>query len=144
MPAMSERRRLQNFTNRLLDAGRAPFNGVGKVNSVNSVKTEPSKPASALPLKTVAEELAFLRKSFRDLATAYAGQIEAEITRLHGAVIAEAESKRKLPASRAHDLRDMLMLLRSLEIKPAKGKRRDLKKVENLVEELRMIADRWE
>ena len=37
----------------------------------------------------------------------------------------------------------MLMLLRSLEIKPAKGKRRDLKKVENLVDELRTIADRW-
>jgi hypothetical protein len=139
---MSERCRRQNFTNRLLDAGRAPSNGVGKVNSV---KTEPAfKLASALPLKTVAEELAFLRKSFRDLVTAYAGQIEAEITQLHGTVNTEAESKRKLPASRVHDLRDMLMLLRSLEIKPAKGRRRDLKKVENLVEELRMIADRWE
>ena len=139
---MSERCRPQNFTNRLLDAGRMPSNAVEKVNSV---KTEPaSKPASALPLKTVAEELAFLRKSFRDLVTAYASQIEAEITQLHSTVNAGAESKRKLPASRAHDLRDMLMLLRSLEIKPAKGKRRDLKKVENLVEELRTIADRWE
>ena len=139
---MSERCRRQNFTNRLLDAGARAFNGVGKVNSV---KTEPaSKPASALPLKTVAEELAFLRKSFRDLVTAYASQIEGEITQLHGTVNAEAESKRKLPASRSHDLRDMLMLLRSLEIKPAKGRRRDLKKVENLVAELRLIADRWE
>jgi len=139
---MNEQCRPQNFTNRLLDAGGAPSNGGGKVNSV---KTDPvSKPASALPLKTVAEELAFLRKSFRDLVTAYASQIEAEITHLHSTVNTEAESKRKLPASRAHDLRDMLMLLRSLEIKPAKGKRRDLKKVENLVEELRTIADRWE
>ena len=142
---MSERCRPQNFTKPFAsDGGRAPFNG-GVEAKVNSVKTEPaSKPASALPLKTVAEELAFLRKSFRDLVTAYASQIEAEITQLHGAVNAEAESKRKLPASRSHDLRDMLMLLRSLEIKPAKGKRRDLKKVENLVEELRVIADRWE
>jgi hypothetical protein len=139
---MSERSRPPNFTNRLLDAGGAPSNGGGKVNSV---KTDPaSKPASTLPLKTVAEELAFLRKSFRDLVAAYASQIEGEITQLHSAVNTEAESKRKLPASRAHDLRDMLMLLRSLEIKPAKGKRRDLKKVENLVEELRLIADRWE
>jgi hypothetical protein len=142
MPAMSERMPSQKFTNRLLDAGRAPFNGVTKVNSV---KTEPAlKHASALPLKTVAEELAFLRKSFRDLVTAYSSQIEAEITQLHSTVNTQAESKRKLPASRVHDLRDMLMLLRSLEIKPTKGKRRDLKKVENLVEELRLIADRWE
>ena len=138
---MSERHRPQNFTNRLLDAGRAPSNGVIKVNSV---KTEPAfKLASAMPLKTVAEELAFLRKSFRDLITAYSSQIEAEITQLHSTVNTQAESKRKLPASRGHDLRDMLTLLRSLEIKPAKGKRRDLKKVELLMEELRMIADRW-
>jgi hypothetical protein len=37
----------------------------------------------------------------------------------------------------------MLMLLRSLDVKPAKGKRRDLKKVELLVEELRGIVERW-
>ncbi len=109
------------------------------------MKTEPKvKPASALPLPVVAEELAFLRKTFRDLVTAYATALEGEITNLHTLVSAEAASKRKLPASRTADLRDMLMLLRSLEVKPAKGRRRDLKKVENLVEELRAIADHWE
>ena len=90
VPPMSERLRPQNFTNRLLDAGGSPSNAGGKVNSV---KTDPSsKPASALPLKTVAEELAFLRKSFKDLVTAYASQIEAEITQLHSTVTAEADS----------------------------------------------------
>ena len=102
------------------------------------------KPASALPLATVAEEMAFLRKMFRDLAVAYSAAVEGEITHLHTLVSAEAESKRKLPASRTSDLRDMLMLLRSIDVKPAKGRRRDLKKVENLVAELRVIADRWE
>jgi hypothetical protein len=28
-------------------------------------------------------------------------------------------------------------------VKPAKGRRRDLKRVENVVEELRAIGDRW-
>jgi len=109
------------------------------------VKDEPKpKPASALPFKTVAEELAFLRKTFRDLVGTYAAQLEGEIVRLHSAVQNDGESKKKLPASRGSDLRDILMLLRSLEVKPAKGKRRDLKKVENLVEEVRAIVDRWE
>jgi hypothetical protein len=109
------------------------------------VKDEPkAKPPSALPLQTVAEELAFLRKTFRDLIDAYGTALEAEITQLHAAVTADAQSKKKLPGSRTSDLRDMLMLLRSLEIKPAKGRRRDLKKVENLVEDLRSIVDRWE
>lgn len=109
------------------------------------MKEEPkAKDPSALPLQTVAEELAFLRKAFRDLVGSYAVQIEAEITQMHTAVVADAASKKKLPGSRMSDLRDILMLLRSLEIKPAKGRRRDLKKVETLVEDLRAIVDRWE
>ena len=69
---------------------------------------------------------------------------EGEITHLHTLVSADAASKKKLPASRTADLRDMLMLVRSLEVKPAKGRRRDLKKVENVVGELRVIVERWE
>lgn len=95
-----------------------------------------------LPFPTVAEELAFLRKTFRDLLSAYSAQMEAEIAAVQAAVATAAESK-KLPGSRGSDLRDLLMLLRALEVKPAKGKRRDLKKIENLVEELRSITERW-
>lgn len=109
------------------------------------MKEEPkAKPASALPLQTAAEELAFLRKTFRELVGTYASQLEAEITQLHASVVAEAASRKKLPGSRTSDLRDILMLLRSLEVKPAKGRRRDLKKIETLVEDLRAIVDRWE
>lgn len=109
------------------------------------MKDEPkAKPASALPLQTVAEELAFLRKTFRDLIGAYTAHVEGELTQLHAAVLADSTSKKKLPGSRVTDLRDMLMLLRSLEVKPAKGKRRDLKKIETLVEDLRAIVNRWE
>jgi hypothetical protein len=105
---------------------------------------EKAKAPSALPLQTVAEELAFVRKAFKDLVNTYATQIESELTHMHALVVAEAASKKKLPASRGTDLRDMLMLLRSLEVKPAKGRRRDLKKVETMVEDLKSIVDRWE
>lgn len=108
------------------------------------MKDEPKpKPASALPFKTVAEELTFLRKTFRDLVGTYATQLESEIAHLHAVVLADGESKKKLPGNRVSDLRDMLMMLRSLEVKPTKGRRRDLKKVENLIEELRTIVERW-
>ena len=85
-----------------------------------------------------------MRKSFKELIAAYSTQVEAELAELQIAVAAESESKKKLPSSRVIDLRDMLMLLRSFDIKPAKGRRRDLKKVEGLVEDLRDIVDRWE
>jgi len=97
-----------------------------------------------MPFKTVTEELTFLRKTFRDLVGTYSAQFEAEIAHLHTVVQADAQSKKKLPGSRLSDLRDMLMQLRSLEVKPAKGRRRDLKKIENLIKELRTITDRWQ
>lgn len=103
----------------------------------------PAKSINDLQHRPVVEELAFLRKTLRDLVAAYSDQIEGEITVLLAAVMTDAESKRKLPASRAHDLRDMISLLRNLEIKPAKGKRRDFKKIEELVGELRRIVERW-
>ncbi len=101
------------------------------------------KPVPALPLPTVAEELAFLRKTFRDLVAAYGAAVEGEITHLHTLVCAEDAVKKKLSARRATDLRVMLTLLRALEVKPAKGRRRDLKKVEHLAEKLRAITERW-
>ena len=108
------------------------------------MKPEPKpKDAAALPLKPVAEELAFLRKSFKELVSAYSTQIEADIAQIQIVIAAETDSKKKFATSRVADLRDMLMLLRSFEIKPARGRRRDLKKVESLVKDLRDIADRW-
>ena len=47
------------------------------------------------------------------------------------------------PHSEVHDLRDMLTLLRTLEVKPEAGRRKDLKKIESLVEELRLLSERW-
>ena len=109
------------------------------------MKAEPkSKPAAALPLKPVAEELAFLRKSFKELIAAYTAQVEGDIAQLQMALSDETTAKKKFPASRVFDLRDMLMMLRNFDIKPAKGRRRDLKKIENLVEDLRTIVERWE
>lgn len=108
------------------------------------MKDEPkAKPASALPFQTVSEELNFLRKTFRDLVGTYSTHLEAEIAQIQATVAADAESKKKLPSSRGTDLRDILMMVRSLEVKPAKGRRRDLKKIENLVGELQAIVDRW-
>ena len=109
------------------------------------MKAEPKqKSAATLPILPVAEELAFLRKSFKELISTYSTKIEAELAQLQISVNAEAAAKRKVPAGRAADLRDMLMLLRNFDIKPAKGRRRDLKKIENVVEDLRSIVERWE
>lgn len=104
--------------------------------------SEKLRPKDSLPLKPVLDELGFLRRTFREVVAQYAAAIEAEIVQISTLVKTEGEAKR-VPAQRTKDMRDLLMLIRSLDVKPAKGRRRDLKRIESLVEEMRTIVERW-
>ena len=125
----------------------------------------------ASPYKSVAEELEHLRKIFRSLNQRYTARVEAEITQLRdkimaadtkpaesagsGAVGSADKPAGKRPAKahsggvterqvgEFHDLRDMLTLLRTFEVDSGVAKRRDFKRVENVLEELRLLARQW-
>ena len=56
---------------------------------------------------------------------------------------APARSKRAGSLERLHELRDMLTLLRNLQIKPADARRKDLKKVESVLAELQVLSKGW-
>ena len=116
-------------------------------------------PTEASPFKSAVEGLDGLRKTFQLTCRHYAERVEREIVALrervaaagaeHGdATVAAADRRRSLSrdrdsTSRVHDLRDMLTILRTLDIKSAAGKRRDLKRIESAVEDLRMLIERW-
>ncbi len=115
----------------------------------------------ASPFKSAAEELDTLRKTFRVSCRHYAERVDMDIIRLRERIAAAGEAYRENDkvktaagprgrsktatdaSSQIHDLRDLLTLLRTLEIKPAAGRRRDLKKIEAAVEDLRMLIERW-
>ena len=117
----------------------------------------------ASPFKSAAEELDALRKTFRVACRHYAERVDMEIIRLRERVAAAGEAYRNTDMVKAaagprgrsqaangrdanfqiHDLRDMLTVLRTLEIKPSAGRRRDLKKIEAAVEDLRLLVERW-
>lgn len=115
--------------------------------------------AQASPYKSAAEELDALRKTFRLACQHYAKRIDMEIIRLRERVAwagerhLMADNKRgtRRPGAKSsgsgqshlYDLRDMTSLLRTLDVKPVAGRRKDLKKVESLVEELRLLVERW-
>ena len=96
----------------------------------------------ASPLKSVAEELAFLRKMFRETVDQYAARIESDIASIRESVMNEVKGK-KGTAARNRDARDMITLIRTLEIRPEKGRRRDMKKIDALVEELQRFRENW-
>ena len=95
--------------------------------------------AEAFLTKAVCTELDALRKTFREVIRSYTARLESELDKARESVAAMDDGK-KLPLSRIHDLRDMLTLLRKLEVKPAKGRRRDLKKIESTFDDLRDLA----
>jgi hypothetical protein len=98
--------------------------------------------ATASPMKSVVEEVDFLRGTLKEIVTAYTGRLEGEMTRVRAAA-SRSMNKKRLPAAQIRDARDMLTLLRKLDVKPSKGRRRDLKRVETVVEELKRFVDGW-
>jgi len=99
--------------------------------------------SSASPLKSAVEEIDFLRHIFRSALSAYGSAVEADLAKLGEAVGNEAK-KKKMSTVLVHDARDIVTLIRTLEIKPEKGRRRDLKKIESVVEDLKAIVEHWQ
>lgn len=101
-----------------------------------------SDSSDASPLKSAREELDYLRKAFRDLVSGYSARVEGEIARVREA-IADEEKKKKHSSSRLRDARDIITLVRTLDVKTEKGRRRDLKKIDLLLEELNRFVENW-
>jgi hypothetical protein len=101
-----------------------------------------AKSLEVSPIKSVAEELDLLRKSFRESVNAYAKRIETQLAQARELILAQNKDS-KTQASRIRDLRDILTLCRTLDLKPDKGRRKDLKKVESALEEIQAMIQNW-
>jgi hypothetical protein len=102
-----------------------------------------AKSLEVSPVKSLAEELDFLRKSFRETVQAYSTRLETQLNQIRDSVLECAKNKHLSPAQ-IRDLRDMITLCRTLDLKPEKGRRKDLKKVDTLVEELHLMVQNWQ
>lgn len=96
--------------------------------------------ADASPAKSLVDDLGQLRRILRKTARAYTQRLDQDIV----SVMDWARSafiNRKIVRSRIRDLGDMLTLVRKVEAKPQKGRRKDLKKIDSVVNELRFFVD---
>jgi hypothetical protein len=100
-----------------------------------------AKSLDVSPAKSFAEEVEILRKSFRACLDVYASRVEAELGHIKEVTLAKTQSH--LSQNTIRDLRDMITLCRTLDIKPEKGRRKDLKKIDTLVDELNLMVDKW-
>jgi hypothetical protein len=81
-------------------------------------------------------ELNRLRSLFREIVSNYATKVEGEIAQLQ-------EVMQENGGDREEDIQVMLTSLRQLKVKPEKGRRRDLRRVHDLVQEMRRLTEGW-
>ncbi len=95
-------------------------------------------------MKSALEEVSALRRVFQATLKQFGARVESDLDLLEAAVQKVAAKKKALPAALAHDARDLVTLVRTLNVKPEKGRRRDLKKIEGVLEDLLDLVRKWE
>ena len=92
----------------------------------------------ASPARSLHTDLVSLRRLLRQTGRAYLSRLEAELDEVT-AWASERASESDLPKARIRDLGDMITLVRKIDAKPLKGRRRDLKKIDDTVGDLREL-----
>jgi hypothetical protein len=101
-------------------------------------KNRPKKNRESTPVTMLAGELAVLRRDLRKTIRAYAARLEIALAQSTAAVSskrAEALSREQL-----HDIRDLTIMVRKRKLKPEKGRRKNLRKIDSLIHDLHSIT----
>lgn len=113
-----------------------------KVNSSASREGMKAKVRDDLPIQSLLSEIESFRTTIHQTLSTYEAKLNEELTVLKTAVegkLQESENRQ----GQLRDLRDMLTVLRTVDVKPEKGRRKDIKKLEGVVEDLKIIAENW-
>lgn len=96
--------------------------------------------SDASPAKSLAGELTKLRSGLEQTLKVYGEKLTSDLAAVQQWNSKLVGSTKPLNRERARDLGDMLGLTRKLKLKPEKGRRRDLRKIEVILEDLQEMA----
>ena len=85
------------------------------------------------------DELDSVRRDLRRTIRAYAARLELDLAESMGAVI-RYKGAEDLSRERLHDIRDLTIMMRKRKLKPEKGRRKDVRKLDSLIRDLQSIA----
>lgn len=91
-----------------------------------------SDPSTTSPVRLLERELAALRRDLRALVRAYAARLEIDLADTTAAVVSTAPVE-ELSRERLHQIRDLTILVRNRKVKPEKGRRKDLRKLDEII-----------
>ena len=98
--------------------------------------------SESAPVEATIAEIQRLRADFKKLVESYALRVDGQFAGVL-AKLKDLSCREKLPGSLNRDLRDMLTLLRNTQVKIEKSRRKDLKKIETIAEDLSMLTESW-
>lgn len=98
------------------------------------VKSKETSPARLLEL-----ELEKLRSDLRATVRAYAARLEVGLAESRAA-LESSKPAEDLSRERLHELRELMILVRKRKLKPEKGRRKDLRKIDSLIEDLQVLV----
>jgi len=96
------------------------------------------KSGEASPVKMLESELQHLRRDLRATVRAYAARLEIGLAE-SAAALNSYKPADQLSRERLHQVRDLTIMLRNRKVKPAKGRRKDLRKIDSLITDLHLF-----
>ena len=87
----------------------------------------------------LASELRALHRDLRTIANAYVTRLETDLLVCLAALRAYGPIE-QVPREMLHQIRDLTIIVRNRKLKPEKGRRKDLRRIEDAVRSLRKMA----
>jgi hypothetical protein len=91
------------------------------------------------PLTKLQAELVTLRRKLRATIRAYIARLEIDLAESTDAFAALKVAK-TFSRQQLHEIRELTMMLRDCKVKPEKGRRKDLRKLDSLIHEVHSIT----
>ena len=98
-----------------------------------------AKSKNTSPARLLDSELEKLRHDLRATVRAYAARLEIGLAESRAALESNKPAE-ELSRERLHQLRDLTILVQKRKLKPEKGRRKDLRKIDSLIEDLQLLV----
>jgi hypothetical protein len=106
---------------------------------VKGKKQGHKKTREVSPVTMLTDELDAVRRDLRLTIRAYAARLDLDLAESIAAVTRYKRAE-DLSSERLHDIRDLTIMMRKRKLKPEKGRRKDVRKLDSLIRDLHSIA----
>jgi hypothetical protein len=98
-----------------------------------------SRAANTSPVTVLDLELRKLQRDLRATVRAYAARLEFNLAESR-AVLGSLKPAEELSREHLSEIRDLMIHVRKRKLKPEKGRRKDLRKIDSLIEDLQLLV----